>query len=196
MEPVPTNESRRRTTILRVIAIGLAISCSVLAASPALAQDLEHEGDAEHLYRNAIIFIVAGTYEAAEKDNIFTVGVEYERLITERVGLVATLEYLPSADAWVAVFPVVFRFANGLRVFGGPGLELLPRRAPGDGHETSSSSSEREEENLFLARVGGAYNFHLGGRFALVPNLSFDFVNEEHGWTQAFVYGVNLAIEF
>ena len=61
---------------------------------------------------------------------------------------------------------------------------------------TRNSSSGERAQNLFLMRVGAAYNFHLGGRLSLVPNVRLDLVSEEHGWTKAVVYAVNFAIEF
>ncbi len=196
MESMLIDEPRWATSILRVIVLGLAISCSVLAADTARAQDLDHEGEAEHLHRNEFLFIFAGTYEAAKAHNIFTLGVEYERMITERIGVVGTLEYLPSEDAWVVVFPVAVGIVGGLKVFGGPGMEILSRRDSAAEHGTQDSSSGGGAENLFLVRIGAAYIFDLGGRLSLVPNVSIDLVSEEHGWTHAVVYGVSFAIGF
>ena len=172
------------------------VACSLLVAGTAGAQDLGHAEEAEHAHPNEVGLIVAGTYEAADAHNLFTLGVEYQRRITDRISVAGAFEYLPSADAWIVVFPATFRIAGGLKAFAGPGLEILSRRAPEGGQETRNSSGGQQAENLFLVRVGVGYHFPLGGRLSLVPNVSFDFVNDEHGWTEAVVYAVNFAIGF
>ena len=51
---------------------------------------------------------------------------------------------------------------------------------------------EDEDEEFFVFKIGGGYEFELSRRFMLVPTYNLDFVEGE----QVSVYGVNFSIRF
>jgi hypothetical protein len=165
------------------------------------------EGHGHHFHKNDIGFIVGDTYEQAHDEHVFTLGVEYERRFTSLIGLTAVVEYLPSPDAWVSVVHPTFHL-GAWKLFAGVGLEHIARREfphaaphPSDPHAASSSSGggsggSTQSENLFLVRAGFGYAFHVSERVAIVPTLVWDWVDEDHGWERAAVFGLVLGYGF
>ena len=84
-----------------------------------------------------------------------------------RLGIPAEVEYVNGADTEVFAFPAIFHVYRGLMVLAGPGWETSPRGNERLGDHTS-----------FLIRTGVQYSFHLGGRFAVIPAVDFDFVRK------------------
>lgn len=166
----------------------------LFASAPALAQRHAHD---EHTSRHEVAFFLGGTTETeSEHSSFFTIGAEYEFRFLPRLGISAEIEYVNGADTGVFAFPAVFHVYRGLMVLAGPGWETSPRRnQPGD-------------HSSFLIRAGVLYSFHLGGRFAVIPSVAFDFVKEsspgiehlhqpeEGEWETLFVFGVKFAFGF
>ena len=170
----------------------------LLLAAPALAQRHDHE---EHTSRHEVAFFLGGTMEP-EHESLFTIGAEYEFRFLPRLGISAEVELIPGADTELFAFPAIVHDYRGLMVLAGPGWENAPRRRANIG-----------DENRFLIRTGVLYSFHLGGRFAVIPAIAFDFVREgssrielphqldvaeahEGTWQTVFVYGVKFAWGF
>jgi len=168
-----------------------------LLPAPALAQRHHH---AEHTSRHEVALFIGSTMETEteESKSVFTIGGEYEFRFLPRLGISAEVEYLTGADTGVFAFPAVFHVYRGLMVLAGPGWETAPRRVDGLGDLSN-----------FLIRTGVQYSFHLGGRFAVIPAVDFDFAKESsHGvepnqhdegagkWETFFVYGVKFALSF
>lgn len=155
-----------------------------------------------HFHRNELALVLASTHESEEDENLFTIGGEYERRFTSRVGLTAGFEHLSEVDGWVFVFPLTVRIAGGLKALAGPGFEHLSRRPTLGGHEVGHSETSEEHpvesgaDNLFLFRIGAQYAFEIGERFSVAPGIALDFIDEEHGVAKAVLYGVNLGIAF
>lgn len=170
----------------------------------------EHSGHSsesheEHFHRNELALVLASTYEAEENKNLFTIGGEYERRFTPRLGVAVTVEFLDSNDARVLVFPVTIRVVQGLKFLVGPGWERKSRRSSeehedphADPHADSHEGDpvENEADNLFLFRFGVHYGFEFGGRYSITPGIDLDLISEEHGVAKAIVYGVNFGIAF
>jgi hypothetical protein len=169
----------------------LALSAAAASAqeprqSPATAG--EEAGELEH--RNEVAAIVAGTSEI-DGDTFFTLGVEYERRLTQRVGIVGEVEYLFDAERWIAVAPIVLHAGRGLKVFGGPGFEVA------DTEEIEEVQPEIEEgETHFLLRVGAAYALEFAERYSVGPTVSFDFIRENDEWEHAVVFGISFGVGF
>jgi hypothetical protein len=132
--------------------------------------------------RNELALVVAGTRDTEENETFATLGLEYERRISEQASVVAEVEYLFDADRWIVVAPVVFRPARGVKLFAGPGFEHVDEA--GDG------------ATRFLFRIGGGYTFELAERYAIGPTLSLDLVREEGRWVRAAVVGVSVGFGF
>ena len=83
------------------------------------------------------------------------------------------------------VVPLTFHPAGGLKVFAGPGVEIETR------------NEESSDDSRFLVRAGIAYSFEFGERYLLIPNLDFDFIDEEGDEVAtAAVFGVTLGFAF
>lgn len=172
-----------------------------LLAAPAAAQEHETPAGAEHaehFHRNEAVFLLGATYETEAGENLFTVGGEYARKLTPRVGVSAAFEHLSQLGAWVFVFPVGFRVYEGWTVAVAPGFEHTSRRG-GDGGESAHEEPAPDDngaDNLFLFRVGVSYTIEVGERYSIIPGVAYDWVNEEHGTAGAWVYGAKFAIGF
>jgi hypothetical protein len=193
--------------LIRHFGGGLLVAC--LITSPTWAQ--EHgghnsESHEEHFHRNELALVLASTYEVEHSKNLFTIGGEYERRLTPRFGVAATVEFLDSIDARVLVFPVTVRVVRGLKVVVGPGWERKSRRPSSEGHEDPHDTQHEDShagdpvesgtENLFLFRFGVHYGFEFGGRYSITPGIDLDLISEDHGVAKAILYGVNFGIAF
>jgi hypothetical protein len=148
--------------------------------------------------RNEIALVLAGTRERAERTTSLTLGAEYERRLTRRLGIIGELEYVKGPGTWVFAVPFVLRpVGGGFKLFGGPGVERrIVAEAPNE-FERTSAASEAEPETLFLWRVGTAYAWEFNERYVVGPSVYLDFVREAPGeWKRAFVFGVSLGISF
>ena len=110
------------------------------AVEPARTQAPPTVRDMEARRPNEVAAVVAGTWESEGRGTFPTLGVEYERRITSRVGLIAEVEYLFDAESWVVAAPLVFQPARGVKLFGGPGFE---------------HAQSEQDESLELPRVQG-----------------------------------------
>lgn len=163
-----------------------------------------------HEHKNGLALFLGGTYETHEEENFFTVGLEYERKLSDRWAFQAIVEHVNDFDAWVVTVPVGFRLGSTLWLMAGPGLETEARRTGleaephHDEHDTGNDDGhsvephEEEEGPFFLWRFGLIYGIHLGesGRWALTPSLSLDLVREHGEWAKAWVFGVGLTCHF
>jgi len=147
-----------------------------LSVAPLVSAQSDDEGEEEPKSEVAIVF--AGTYESESEKNFFTLGAEYEYRFIPKLGVSAAVEWVFESDTreFVFVVPVVWHAVAGLRILAGPGLE-------------------REQDTSFLFRVGVNYAFEFGERYAIIPALEVDFINEE-SVTEAVVYGVNFGVSF
>ncbi|TDI37629.1 MAG: hypothetical protein E2P02_22395 [Acidobacteria bacterium] len=164
----------------------------LFASAPAFAQRHLHE---EHTSHHEVALFLGGTTETEGKSASFlTLGAEYEFRFLPRLGISVEVEYVNGADTGVFAFPAVFHVYRGLMVLAGPGWETAPR-----------GNEQRGDHSSFLIRTGVQYSFHLGGRFAVIPAVDFDFVKESSSashqpeagkWETLFVYGVKFAFSF
>lgn len=181
--------------------MGAAILAVLLTALPALAQEprastgasAREEPELER--RNEVAAIVAGTWESEEDDTFFTLGVEYERRLSARVGITVEAEHVFDLDRRIIAAPVVFRPTPGWKVFAGPGLESAKEEEEGD-EEPGVERSDEGRDTRFLFRVGTGYVVELAERYSIGPTLSVDFVREGGAWTQAVVFGVTIGVAF
>ena len=153
---------------MRQSALWATIATVLLVANPAAASDEGHES--EHK-KNVIAGFVGLTHE--RRENGLAVGIEYERLINESLGIAVVAERTwGDFDFWVVAVPVYFR-ASEWRFGIGPGVE-------GTGGNT---------EGLVRAIVG--YEFE-GEKVHYAPGLAIDFVDGE----QVYVLGIAIGFGF
>lgn len=124
--------------------------------------------------RNKVALFIGGTHKA-DVDGA-SIGIEYERRLSELVGVGLLFETTPSLNE---------------RLVGLPGLFLHP---VGDLAVLLAPGFENEDgETVFVFRVGVGWDFDLGGGVKLAPEINYDFVD---GPDDAVVYGVTVAYEF
>jgi hypothetical protein len=158
-----------------------------------------HEGEGVDLPKNAIGFLVGGTYESEEEETFFTIGLEYTRELSHRWSISAVAEHLDDIDAWVFVAPINYRpgskhvhpKSHFLFSFG-PGLEHKGRRVTTHAGHTGVEQGE----DLFLLRAGVRYPVHFGSKYMIVPAIDVDFVRENGEWVEAAVFDVTFAFAF
>jgi len=173
-------------------------------AQPERHEQQEPEEHEEHFHENELAFFLGVTHEAEAGDNLFTVGGEYGRKFTPRIGAAAAFEHLSDVNAWVFVFPVALRVYEGFHVSTGPGIEHLSRRSGGPEPEApveedalhEAEGGDEGADNLFLWRVGVAYLFEFGERYVISADVAYDWVFEEHGTARAWVSGIKFAVGF
>jgi hypothetical protein len=172
--------------VAALLSLGPCVSrASAQEARPPSTTPAQEE--AEH--QNELAAVVAATKEH-EGETFFTLGVEYERRLTPKLGVGGEIEYLFDADRWIVVVPLVLHPGYGLKIFGGPGFE----RSQVEGTETEPDLDERESN--FLLRIGAGYVLEFAERYSVTPTVSVDFIREPDEWNHAFVYGVSVGVAF
>ena len=125
---------------------------------------------------NRVGLFLGATTKTSNGHTEFSIGVEYERHLTELLGFGGVFEWEPSFEERVLVAPALFIHPVG---------DLLVTVAPGAQFE--------EHSTQFVFRVGVAWEFELGDGFGLAPTISYDFV--ESG-SDAVSYGLVLNFSF
>jgi hypothetical protein len=104
-----------------------------------------------------------------------TIGLEYERRLSDLIGIGAVAEGSPAGREFVGAVPVFFHPVGGLALSIGPGFSVE------DGHAH------------FLVRFGVGWDFELPAGLSLAPALSYDLTS---GTDDAIVYGLMLSYAF
>ena len=152
---------------LRLHLFLLFLACFALASSPAMAQEDE---DGEGFERNAVEIFLGGTFHDGDSDASY--GFSYERRLNESIGIGGLVEYTNGRE-WVFAVPFTIHITEPWKVILAAGIE----------HE--------EGENIFLSRIGTAYEFKFDG-WSLAPEVNADFVDGEI----KTVLGVSIGFEF
>jgi len=127
-----------------------------------------HEGHGKG--SQAFNVFAGGSGEIGDKDG-WTFGVDYEYRLSEPLGIGAFAELVTGLDRSFATGVQLYWHAIGdLVLVAGPGLE------------------RHHDEWLPLARLGGFYEFPLGGGWVLSPALFYDIVEGDDFW----IFGLNL----
>jgi len=164
----------------------------VLLAAPALAAAQEHEAEPSgddgaethgHEYHPNEIAVFFGETDEPGHDPQFTLGVEYERRLSQRWGVGALVDYAGGGlrNTVVAV-PVFWHPGERWILLAAPGVEAHDGRGD-DGH-----GGVDEDETFFVFRLGTVYLIPLAGSWKLAPAVNLDLVDGEKVW----VYGANV----
>ena len=140
----------------------------MIVALLALAQNVSAQE--ESFKRNGIELFAGATFNDSETDG--SIGLSYERRLTEKFGIGGLVEYTNGRE-WVYAVPFSWRITEPWKVLIAPGWE----------HE--------EGENTYLTRIGTSYEFEIG-EMTLAPEINFDFVDGD----TAIVAGVRLGWTF
>jgi hypothetical protein len=192
---VSTRTILRRGAGLGATALALTLVASSIQAQEAppprgatAAESHEEHGE-EHA--NELGVFLGGTSENDETH--FTIGVEYERRLSGRLGLGFVAEHVDGVDAWVFLAPLSFQPGRhlGLTLYAGPGFES---KVP-EPESEEAALEERDREAFFVFRVGTSWALELGP-VGLHPQVEVDFVREHDAWQTALVFGVALGFGF
>lgn len=151
----------------------------VVAAPHLFAAEQTHatHQDSAHYHLNMLEVFLGNTYEDSEHgdENGFTVGLTYERRLSELLGIGGFYEYTAGDfDKWSIGVPLFIHPYEGWRFALAPGLE------------------HRESDDEFLFRTGVAYEFELSEQWVMMPEFNIDFVDGE----DAFVFGLTFGFGF
>jgi len=124
----------------------------------------------ETFKRNVVELFGGATFNDSETNG--SIGLSYERRVTEKFGIGGLVEYTNGRE-WIYAVPFSWRITEPWKVVVAPGWE----------HE--------EGENTYLTRIGTSYEFEVG-EMTLAPEINFDFVDGD----TAIVAGVSLGWAF
>jgi hypothetical protein len=124
----------------------------------------------ESFKRNVVELFGGATFNDGETDG--SLGLNYERRVTEKFGIGGLIEYTHGRE-WIFAVPFSWRITESWKVLVAPGWE----------HE--------EGENTYLTRLGTSYEFEIG-EMTLAPEINFDFVDGD----TAIVAGISLGFDF
>ena len=156
---------------MRQAAIAALITLAML--NPAEATEQGH-------HVNSVSAFLGVTGEG-RRQRAGTVGLEYERRLSEHWAIAPAIEHaFGELNFTVVTLSVGYRFDNWA-VFAGPGIEWAK-------HEHTDRSATESE---FLFRTGIMYEFE-AGKLIVAPHAIVDFVADE----KVLVFGVTLGVGF
>lgn len=158
-------------------------------ASPLGAQEAQQEGAGQEWKerRNEVELFVGGVTETEESATGFGIGLEYNRRLSARWSLGVEAVEISATDVsrnWLFVFPLYFHVTDAFGLKVGPGVE--------GSKEEPENGEESETKTQFVVRFGAGYEFELGERFTLTPEVNIDLIDGNATW----VYGVSFGYQF
>ena len=151
----------------------------------------QEDESAHHAHRNHIsVFVGATTPTTAKGDTSFALGADYERRLTDLVGIIGLGDFTFGDHERAALFAgqVAFHFSR-LRLAVGPGFELAEEvhAVP-----TSTGGADGTHSAHFIVRGSVLYEFHAGD-WVIGPMLSVDAIGETK---TNIVYGLSIGRGF
>jgi len=163
------------TRILFVeLAVLVSAVFSTVGASPAYAEESEHESESVHeaahgFHPNFLGAFVGVTSESRREKGI-PLGIEYERRLNKYIGIGLVAEYtFGDLDFWVYAVPFAYHTGRW-KLYVAPGIE--------DGDHGSEP----------LIRIGAGYAYEVG-EWEISPQLDLDFVDGEEVLVPGVVFG-------
>jgi len=166
----------------RILGCGAALLLIGLAA-PLHGQESE---DDEEERLNAVELFLGGVTETSESATGFGAGLGYVRRLSSLwgLGVAGELSTTDVGRAWLLNVPIYFYPAGGLGLKAGPVLE--------GSDEASEDGEDSERATNFGVRFGAAWEFEVGERFTLSPEVNLDLVDGSVTW----VYGLSFGVGF
>ena len=157
--------------------IGLMMALLVLLVPVKIpAEEVGHGSNEKELEnRHGIELFLGNTHEDGEDG--FSVGLSYEYRLSQLFGIGGIVESASGVlREWVLAVPLFLHPYKGWRFLVAPGVDI----------------PEDEGDNEFLFRVGAAYEFEIGEKWAITPEFNVDFVDN----SEVFVYGLSFGYKF
>jgi hypothetical protein len=176
----------------RTLTIGFLVLALGLAPVAALGSEEGHgaSGEVGHArdHKNEVALFLGLTDEEGH-DSELTWAFDYKRRVAEKWAVGGAVDYAGGELRNTVLLALAFFWPGlgNLQFLGGPGVEFHSGRGlVRDDHDGVKLD---KDATYFVFRVGVAYDFHLGNRFGLVPNVNLDLVDGEKVW----VYGLALS---
>jgi hypothetical protein len=184
-----------------MISLRLALITAIMAvtASPAVSVAQEHDAEGaaaeEAFHKNHLSLFTGGTTESSdgETSTAFSLGLDYERRLSELIGLGLGGELVFGGEEREALAGLLLNLhpAGGLVLAAGPGLEFAKERQDGGGVEAQQEEPGTETRAGF--RVGLLYEFEVGHRYSIAPAVYTDLIE---GKQPTFVWGLAFGVGF
>ena len=136
----------------------------------ASAQDRAGEEEGPHH-----LSIIAGAtiIDAQESESAFTLGLDYEYRVSDRLGLGVVVEHAFGPIESTTLLAVAdIHLWKGLAIQTGPGVEFID-----------------DKEEAFVLRLGALYEWELGDGFTVSPQVHYDFSDAEDAVVVAIGFG-------
>ena len=144
------------------------------------------EGEIEEERLNTIQLFLGGVTKTEESATGFGAGVGYVRRLPPRwgIGVAGELSTSDVERAWLLNLPIYLFPMGGLVLNAGPLVE--------GSEEPPEEGEESEKKTELGVRFGTAWEFEIGERFVLAPEVNLDVVDGSTTW----VYGLSLEMDF
>ena len=149
----------------------MSVFCLTVAAGSAYGQGASGQLSDYHL--NTVECFLGAS--AGDGESGFTLGVSYERRLSDMMGLGFFNEYtMGDMDRWTIGLPVFFHPDEGWRFVVAPGMQ------------------HRDGDTDFLLRGGVGYEFELEDDWVVVPQFNLDFADGD----TICVFGASIGYKF
>jgi hypothetical protein len=149
-------------------------------------KDHTSEEKHQHTHKHHLSMFNGITSNFTHHSNDYSIGIDYEYRLNEKIGLGFIGEYINTKDGeWVTGLPVFIHFAKGLKAIGSP--ILINKAEHTEDHSTHSDPKRKTE---FAFRAGLSYSLHWK-KMSIGPVVNFDI-----GESQSLVYGISIGIGF
>ena len=141
----------------------------------------EHgEEHGEHFHANHVALFIGSTeaeeHHGEKGDRDFTLGVDYERRVSPLFGFGGMFDWVVEGRREWLLGPIGFLHPyKGLKFFAAPCYQRV----------------REGEKDDFVFRIGAGWDFEIG-KYALTPELIYDFASEQN----FFVFGVSIGRGF
>lgn len=170
-----------------IVAMIFALSLSLAASA-----DEAHEEAAHDFHRHHVALIVGGA-EGEDSKSGFSLGADYEYRFNELLGLGGLVEYTGGDfDHVLLLVPVFIHPYKGWLFNVSPGVEIHEEHEEHGELEEHGEGDDNDRTADWVVRVGVAYQFHVGERYTIGPEVNVDFTEHE----TAFAYGVAFGVGF
>lgn len=172
----------KAVTLTIVMVIGTALIAYAEGGRNDSHESPAHQGEAHH--DNHVAVFLGATHNLDHEQTDFTVGAEYERQLTDQLGLGVFAEEIFADNEETILGGLALYHLDAVRLFAGPGVVFAK-------HSTAGHHDEDERKSELLLRVGCGYDFH-ADKYSVTPTLSIDYIDGDY----AIVFGVGTGLGF
>ncbi len=178
----------KRVAVILCLLFGTGIT--ICAQHDDHKDDKHHKHDDHgHHHKHHLAIFNGATTNFDHESTGYSLGVDYEYRISDLIGTGLIAEYVFTGEGEAIVgIPLFLHPVGNLKALVAPIAINAEKHEHNDGH--GHDHHETEKEWHFGARIGLAYDFHLG-KLSIGPSVSTDIAN-----TTALVYGIAIGIGF